>query len=66
MAQDESEFLLKNLLVSSCLLTSSFFRSESVLGVLQLSFGSCNSGGGFCLLVMVDRQIALLLFQLSH
>ena len=42
--------LLKNLLVGGGFLASSFFRSESVLGVLQFRFGSCNSGGGFGLL----------------
>merc|ERR1719179_50037 len=58
--------LLQQLLLGQGILTGSLLGNEGILGVGQVHLQAGDGSGGLGLLVVVDREVALLLLQLSQ
>merc|ERR1719445_1693180 len=63
---DGNNFLLKDLLVLHSILTGGLSLGEFVLSLHKILLKSSNVSSSLGLLVVVDRQVALLLLQLGH
>merc|ERR1719445_338288 len=63
---DGNNFLLKDLLVLHSILTSGLSLGKFVLSLHKILLKSSNVSSSLGLFVVVDRQVTLLLLQLSH